>query len=109
MTSDSFDATDRFRVTVKMKDGAVLDLGTFGSLHEAVAAVEDFKAERDDVKWTVKQRGMGEAKHSYVAAVGHDGVTDPSIVVTKVEPKSTRMHPDRGGGWYAANKRGREL
>ena len=104
-----FDSTDRFRVTVKMKDGAVLDLGTFMTLHEAVSAVEDFKQERDDVKWTVKQRTMGEAKHSFVAAIGQDGVTDPSIVVTRVEAKAGRVHPDRGGGWYAANKRGREL
>ena len=36
----------------------VLDLGTYDTLAEAVAAVDDFKAERDDVKWTVKQRGM---------------------------------------------------
>lgn len=104
-----FDSTDRFRVTVKMKDGAVLDLGTFMTLHEAVASVEDFKQERDDVKWTVKQRTMGEAKHSFVAAIGQDGVTDPSIVVTRLSPKAGRVHPDRSGDWYAANKRGREL
>jgi hypothetical protein len=81
----TFDVADKFRVTVRMKNGGVLDLGTFRTLHEAVAAVEDFKQERDEVKWTVKQRSLGEAKSSFVAAVGYDGVTDPSIVVTKVE------------------------
>jgi len=81
----TFDVADKFRVTVRMRNGATLELGTFGGLHEAVAAAEDFKEERDDVKWTVKQRSLGEAKSSFVAAVGHDGVTDPSIVVTKVE------------------------
>lgn len=105
--NDSYDRTDKFRVTVKMKSGGALDLGTFDTLSEAVAAADDFKAERDDVKWTAKQRTMGEAKNSFVAAIGHDGVTDPSIVVTKVEARGA----SRGGSneWYAANKRGREL
>lgn len=105
--SDSYDTTDKFRVTVRMRSGGSLDLGTFDSLGEAVAAVDDFKAERDDVKWTVKQRGMGEAKTSFVAAMGLDGITDPQIVVTKVEARAAR----RGASseWYAANKRGREL
>lgn len=105
--SDSYDTTDKFRVTVRMKSGGALDLGTFETLGEAVAAVDDFKAERDDVKWTVKQRTMGEAKTSFVAALGQDGVTDPQIVVTKVEARGAR----RGASseWYAANKRGREL
>jgi hypothetical protein len=105
--NDSYDRTDRFRVTVRMKSGGTLELGTFDTLGEAVAAADEFKEERDDVKWTVKQRTMGEAKHSFVAAIGFDGVTDPSIVVTRVEAKAAR----RGGSseWYAANKRGREL
>ena len=105
--NDSYDRTDRFRVTVRMKSGGTLELGTFDTLGEAVAAADEFKEERDDVKWTVKQRTMGEAKHSFVAAIGHDGVTDPSIVVTKVEAKAAR----KGGSndWYRENKRGREL
>lgn len=102
-----FDATHKFRVTVRMKSGGSLDLGTFDTLAEAVAAADEFKEERDDVKWTVKQRTMGESKTAFVAAIGFDGVTDPSIVVTRVEARAAR----RGGSseWYAANKRGREL
>lgn len=102
-----FDVTDKFRVTVRMKSGGALDLGTFDTLGEAVAAADEFKEERDDVKWTVKQRTMGESKTAFVAAIGFDGVTDPSIVVTKVEAKAAR----RGGSndWYRENKRGREL
>ena len=84
----SFDTTDRFRVTVRMRSGGTLELGTFPTLAEAVGAVDDFKAERDDVRWTVKQRTMGEAKNAFVAAVGQDGVTDPSIVVTRVESRT---------------------
>lgn len=102
-----FDVTDKFRVTVRMKSGGALDLGTFDTLGEAVAAADEFKEERDDVKWTVKQRTMGESKTAFVAAIGFDGVTDPSIVVTKVEAKAAR----RGGSndWYRENRRGREL
>ena len=91
---------DRFRVTVRMKSGGALDLGTYDNLTEAVTAVEDFKAERDDVKWTVKGRTMGEAKHSFVAAVGYDGVTDPSIVVSKVETREQRDARE----WHNANR-----
>jgi len=84
----SFDVTDKFRVTVRMKSGGTLELGTFATLAEAVAEVDAFKEERDDVRWTVKQRTMGEAKNAFVAAIGHDGVTDPSIVVTRVESRT---------------------
>ncbi len=105
--SDDYDTTDKFRVTVRMRGGGGLDLGTFDSLSDAVSAVDDFKAERDDVKWTVKQRSMGEAKMSFVAAMGVDGITDPQIVVTKVEARAARR--GTSSEWYSANKRGREL
>jgi hypothetical protein len=98
---------EKFRVTVRMKSGGTLDLGTYDTLTEAVAAAEEFKAERDDARWTMKQRAMGEAKNSFVFAIGHDGVTDPSIVVSKVEARATRDVGDRD--WYRENKRGREL
>jgi len=92
--------TERFRVTVRMKSGGALDLGTYDNLTDAVAAVDDFKLERGDVKWTVKGRSMGEAKHSFVAAVGYDGVTDPSIVVSKVETREQRDARE----WHEANR-----
>lgn len=100
-------AAERFRVAVRMKSGGQLDLGTYDTLTEAVAAAEDFKAERDDARWTLKQRTMGEAKNSFVFAIGQDGVTDPSIVVSKVEARPTKDVGDRE--WYRENKRGREL
>lgn len=68
--------------------GVFLYVGAFAALAEAVGAVDDFKAERDDVRWTVKQRTMGEAKNAFVAAVGQDGVTDPSIVATRGEART---------------------
>lgn len=82
----NFDTTEKFRVTVKMKSGGVLDLGTHDTLQEAMTAVDDFKLDRPEVKWVNRNSGTaGQSRHSYVAAIGQDGVTDPSIVVTKVE------------------------
>lgn len=92
--------TDRFRVTVRLKSGGSLDLGTYNNLTDAVVAIDEFKAERDDVKWTVKGRSMGEAKHSFVAAVGYDGITDPTIIVSKVETRDERESRE----WSAANR-----
>jgi hypothetical protein len=52
-------------------------------------AVEDFKLDRPEVKWINRNSGTaGQSRHSYVVAVGNDGVTDPSIVVTKVESRT---------------------
>jgi len=85
----NFDTTEKFRVTVKMKSGGVLDLGTHETLQEAMAAVDDFKLDRPEVKWIARNSGTaGQTRHSYVVAIGQDGVTDPSIVVTKVEART---------------------
>lgn len=85
----NFDKTEKFRVTVKMKSGGVLDLGTHETLQEAMSAVEDFKLDRPEVKWINRNSGTaGQSRHSYVVALGQDGVTDPSIVVTKVEART---------------------
>lgn len=85
----SFDKTEKFRVTVRMKSGGVLDLGTYEVLQEAMNAVEDFKLDRPEVKWINRNSGTtGQTRHSYVVAIGQDGVTDPSIVVTKVESRT---------------------
>ena len=84
-----FSTTEKFRVTVKMKSGGVLDLGTHATLQEAMVSVEDFKLDRPEVKWINRNSGTaGQSRHSYVVAVGNDGVTDPSIVVTKVEART---------------------
>lgn len=89
MKMSDFSTTEKFRVTVKMKSGGVLDLGTHATLQEAMVAVEDFKLDRPEVKWINRNSGTaGQSRHSYVVAVGNDGVTDPSIVVTKVEART---------------------
>lgn len=85
----SFDKTEVFRVTVRLKSGGDLDLGTWGDLHGALAAVEEFKADRPDVLWESRAtRSVGDRRGSYVIAIGRDGVTDPSIVVTRVEART---------------------
>jgi len=82
-------SVDKWRVSVCLKSGGDLDLGTWGSFPEAVQAAEDFQAEREDVVWTRKSsRSAGEGARSYVLAIGRDGVTDPSIVVTRVEART---------------------
>lgn len=84
-----FDTTDHFRVTVRLKSGGTLDLGTHATLQEAIASVDDFKSDREDVKWIGRNSGTaGSSKGSYVVAVGQDGVTDPTIVVTRVEART---------------------
>lgn len=84
----NFNIANRFCVTVKMKSGGILDLGTYDTLQNALIAVDDFKFDRPDVKWTNRNSGTaGQAKNSYIVAVGQDGITDPSITVTKVEIK----------------------
>ena len=84
----SFDIAEAFRVTVRLKSGGTLDLGTWRSLDEALREIDDFKADRSDVVWETRTtRRVGEAKGSYVVAIGRDGVTDPSIVVTRVEAR----------------------
>lgn len=84
-----FDTADRFRVTVRLKSGGTLDLGTHDTLQEALASAEDFKSDREDVKWIGRNSGTaGASKGSYVIAVGQDGVTDPTIVVTRVEART---------------------
>jgi len=84
-----FDTTDRFRVTVRLKSGGTLDLGTHDTIQEAMVSVDDFKADRDNVKWIGRNSGTaGSAKGTYVVAVGQDGVTDPTIVVTRVEART---------------------
>ena len=84
-----FDTTERFRVTVRLKSGGTLDLGTHDTIQEAMTAVDDFKADRDDVKWIGRNSGTaGATKGTYVVAVGHDGVTDPTILVARVEART---------------------
>ena len=84
-----FDAAEKYRVTVRLKSGGVLDLGTHSTLHEALAAVDDFKADRPEVRWTSRNSGTaGAARGAYVVALGQDGVTDPTITVTRVEART---------------------
>jgi len=76
-----FGSVDKWRVSVRLKSGGDLDLGTWGSLPEDVQAAEDFQADREDVVWTRKSsRSAGEGIRSYILATNRDGVTTNFVV-----------------------------